>query len=394
MNEKLGILVIGYKNIDGIKRLLHSLSKADYLGANNIPLIISIDYSGDQSVEDYANDYFWEFGPKHVIAYKSNLGLRKHILKCGDYIESYDLDAMAVLEDDIYVSPMFFKYYRDSVSFYSDDLRIAGISLYKHETNIFAKKSFIDYKDGGDTYFVQYAQSWGQIWMRKQWAEFKKWYESGQYEKMSLNDVPENILRWDKSWLKYHIMYLIATNKYFVYPRTSLTTNFSDVGTHSSSQTTSLQVPLCFDSGIAWKFNRLEDTKAVYDAFFESKPIVQWIGLEKLKVDLNNRKTIYSEDNYLLCNRQLNYKVLKTWGLQLRPIEANIFEEIDGKDLFLYDLSSPCSQSKDRAISTRRYEYELKSTNPLCIENFRLCFRKINHNLTGIIGKMVRKLFH
>ena len=91
-----GIVIIGYKNVKGIMRLLNSLDHVDFKGERNITLIISIDYSGDDSVEQLAKSYNWNYGKKMVIAHKSNLGLRKHILSCGNYIEEFDLDAVAV----------------------------------------------------------------------------------------------------------------------------------------------------------------------------------------------------------------------------------------------------------------------------------------------------------
>lgn len=81
----IGIVVIGYKNALGIKRLLDSLEKA-YYNKKNIKLIISIDYSGDDTVEKIANDFEWKYGEKIIKAYKSNLGLREHILKSPEII--------------------------------------------------------------------------------------------------------------------------------------------------------------------------------------------------------------------------------------------------------------------------------------------------------------------
>ena len=45
--QKLGILIIGYKNVKGINRLLRSLDNVDFLGDEDIDLIFSIDFSGD-----------------------------------------------------------------------------------------------------------------------------------------------------------------------------------------------------------------------------------------------------------------------------------------------------------------------------------------------------------
>ena len=138
-----GIIIIGYKNKNGIKRLLDSISKVNYLGDKNIKLIISIDFSGDYSVKKVAEDFYWEYGEKIIIEYDKNLGLKNHILKCGDYLNKYNLLAAAVLEDDIYVAPSMYGYMKATVEYYKDDSRIAGISFYKHELDVLAKKDLM-----------------------------------------------------------------------------------------------------------------------------------------------------------------------------------------------------------------------------------------------------------
>ena len=108
-NLKIGIVIIGYSNIEGIKRLLSSLDMVNF-GKDELALIFSIDYSGNNRVTELAESYRWQHGEKIVKSYSENLGLRTHILKCGDYIDEYDLDALIVLEDDIFLSPNAYQY--------------------------------------------------------------------------------------------------------------------------------------------------------------------------------------------------------------------------------------------------------------------------------------------
>lgn len=375
--QQYGIVIIGYKNVVGIKRLLSSLDRVDFDGDSNVTLVISIDYSGDPSVEQVANAYEWKHGKKYVNAYQTNQGLRKHILSCGNYMEQYDLSAVAVLEDDIYVSPEMYKYMKASVEYYGGDPRIAGISLYKHEVNINAKHPFIDYNDGGDTYFMQYAMSWGQIWMREKWADFRKWNEEEQWKNLDPKRVPRNVYQWKNSWLKFHIMYCIEQNKYFVYPRHALSTNFTDVGTHNSVSVTSMQIPMCMEKKETWSFSDLESSNAVYDAFFENIKIANYIQLENVEIDLYGVKEYQSDTRYALTRKVLPNKIVKSWGLKFRPIEANIYLDMPGEDLFLYDLRVT---EKPRDSKTHRdvcFEYDLKGINLLCMENVRYCIQNI-----------------
>ena len=57
--EKLGIVIIGFKNDKGIQRLMSSLDRVDFEGDQNVTLIISIDFSGDDSVAKIAETYEW-----------------------------------------------------------------------------------------------------------------------------------------------------------------------------------------------------------------------------------------------------------------------------------------------------------------------------------------------
>jgi len=366
--KKLGIVVIGYKNAVGMERLLSSIKRVDFCGDTDITLIASVDYSGDDSVEKLVNAFEWQHGKKFVNAYRENLGLRKHILLCGGYMEKYNLDAIAVFEDDIYVSPQMYRYMKAAVDFYSADEKIAGISLYKHELNSYAKHPFIEYYDGGDTFFIQYAQSWGQIWLREQWNSFIQWYEAEQWKTLTDVEVPTNVLNWKNSWLKFHIMYCISQDKYFVYPRVALTTNFTDVGAHNVASTKNMHVRMSQKRSSEWVFNTLSSTKAVYDAFFENVNLRTIDGHEDVVVDLYGAKKYPKDAQYVLTRKNLPYEIEKSWGLNFRPIEENIFLDLPGDELFLYNLSKPAKVRKNKQLALLQFEYDVKGLNVLNIE--------------------------
>ena len=111
--KEYGIIVVGYNRTESIKRLLGALNNVDYKN-EIVTLIISIDNSGSDDVEKIAQSFEWKYGSKIIKTYSKRMGLKNHILTCGDYIEEYQLDAVAVFEDDIYPSPAFFNYMRHS----------------------------------------------------------------------------------------------------------------------------------------------------------------------------------------------------------------------------------------------------------------------------------------
>ncbi len=337
--NKYGIIVIGYDRLDSLKRVLDSLNNAFY--NEKVDLIISLDKSNVLEVYEFANNFNWSFGEKKVILSEEKLGLRKHVLKCGNYINKFKFDAIIVLEDDLYVSPDFFNYSKQAIEFYKDEDIIAGISLYKHLLNIDADIPFSPVLTNSDSFFMQYAQSWGQVWTKKQWNSFYEWYSNEEFKSLDLKNVPENIKEWpESSWLKYYIQYCIDKDKFFVYPYKALSTNFADAGTHYKNNTNKMQIPIVYDCKKIYNFVRIDESIAVYDAFFENLKICDYLNLDKNEVDINlyGRKK-HLNKRYLLTMENLGYKIMKSYGLQMRPHEMNVILNIDGICIKLYDTT-------------------------------------------------------
>lgn len=138
-------------------------------------------------------------------------------------------DAVVVLEDDLMVSKYYYTYVKQALAFYCDDCKIAGISLYKHQTHPGVYRPFEPVNNGYDVYMQQFAMSWGQCWSNTMWKKFKNWYlENEQKDLTEGNVLPQYIANWNKqSWLKYYMRYIVEKDKYFVYPYFSLSTNAS-----------------------------------------------------------------------------------------------------------------------------------------------------------------------
>lgn len=337
--NKLAIIVIGYNRPHSLSRVLLSLQKANYHG-DTIDLIISLDKSTNKEIINVAEKFEWNNGNKIIKKYPERLGLRKHILQCGSYLVDYD--AAAILEDDIVVSPEFYPYMRTMVNKYIDNMDIAGVSLYTHSWNVLNNRPFYPIDSKYDIYISQFAQSWGQIWFKNQWNDFYRWYKLNNTEFQDDKNIPYVVRNWPKSsWLKYHIKYCVENNKYFIYPYTSYATNFSDVGEHRKYSSASFQVPL--------QINFIEDIRSPehiselesYDAHFEYMHLYKYLGLSKneLCVDLYGTKEIYNNSKYVISSKKLDYKILNSYGLMMRPHEMNIIYDIKGQDLFLYDTS-------------------------------------------------------
>jgi len=371
IKKQIGIIVISFNRTKSLTRLLNSLKNANYYG-DIVDLTISIDYSGDFSVYDVATLFEWPFGEKIIIQHKENLGLRKHVLFCGGLSEKYE--NICVFEDDIFVSPSFYNFAKTASEFYENDHQIAGISLYNHKWNYIADRPFEPISSGYDMFLMQQAQSWGQVWNRKKWKEFIKWYEKNSSNMQQDDDFPKSIYNWPKSsWLKYHMKYLVENNKFFIYPQNSLTSNFSDIGTHASISSTKYQVPL--DMSADKKYNFLSSKINVmnrYDIFFENIYLYENLGYSKseLTIDLYGKKQNFNK--YLLSSKEQNFRIIKSFGLKLRPHELNVIFEVEGKSIFLYDTSIVENNKKEKYFVLNKFIYDTRTSEKNTLMNVSL----------------------
>ena len=341
-NNKPAIVVIAYNRAKSLQRLLNTLSKAYYTDSE-IQLIISIDKASDnQKVLEIAQDFKWNFGDKKVDYQTKNLGLRKHVIKCASLVNEYG--SVILLEDDLFISPQFYNYSCQALNFSENKKSIGGVSLYNHQFNVAAKRNFSPIEDGYDNWYFQFASSWGQAWTKEQWNTFMNWYDKNQ--NLTLNpNIPKNVTNWsEKSWLKYFIHYLVEKDKFFIYPKVSLSTNFNDAGTHINKESSMYQVSLDYSKEKKYNFSEIENSLSTYDAFFENNTIHKKLNIKKehLCVDLYGTKDIEKiKKKFILSSRIYDFDILKSFGRLMKPIDSNIWNNVSGEDIFLYDTSKP-----------------------------------------------------
>ena len=386
--SELAIVAVGYNRPRSLQRLLQSLHAAEYDG-DKVPLIISIDHSGNKEVAAVAEAFEWRHGEKQVVVQQERLGLRKHIIRCGNYSLVYG--GVIVLEDDLFVSPWFYQYTKQALQKYEHESRIAGISLYSHLWNVTSDRPFQPVEDGTDAYFFQFAQSWGQAWSKQMWSRFIAWYEQQEDTVSSQDRLPHSVVQWpESSWLKYFIKYLVQSGKFFVYPRISLTTNFGDIGQHAKISSTSYQVPLQYGLKQTFHFPDFHDHAVRYDVFFER------IGLgglcavpdEELCVDLYGEKGKDSSKRYWLTMEQAEYRKLASYGLQLRPHEMNVIYAIPGDDLYLYD-----THEQEHQFASRSHRSDLlKSLYDIRAIHRKEIVRLAVYHITSAIKRKLKRM--
>ena len=389
---RIAIVTIGYNRVHDFARLINSLRNAQYED-DVVDLIMSIDNSGSDLVENFAASVDWPYGERIIRTYKERQGLKKHILQCGNYLEQYD--ALVVLEDDIVVSKYYYRFVKECVQKYSGDKNVAGISLYTHVQNVYAKYPFAPARGKYDVYFLPMAQSWGQVWLKEQWKEFVLWYEEidGKFTKNI--SIATQVFDWgNNSWLKYHIRYCIEKNKYFVYPYDSLSTCFSSVGEHMKTSNTIYQVPMLAQEKKEYLLPECGEEGAIYyDAFFERQFLsVPNVKSDELELDLYGTKSLlYGNKRYLITVNDCSYKQLDCFGLQLRPHELNIEYGIKGDIFKLYDTQ----EKNEKNEKTERKDERLFSYYHKIGEHketaLKVVIRSITIAIKTLLWKKIRR---
>ena len=357
--SEIAIVVIAFNRLESLKRLIGSLYKADYHG-DKVDLIISIDNSGSNTLVDYAKSLQWNNGELKIIAHKERLGLKKHVLKCGELTDTYS--NICVLEDDLYVSPSFYTFTKVAISHFKNFKDIAGISLYSHQWNPYTNRPFNAIEDRFDVFLLQIASSWGQVWSREGWKDFMTWFIDKNDEDLYSPLLPIAVSNWSKkSWLKFHNKYLVDSNKYFVYPRQSLTTNFSDQGEHANV-TSTYQVPLLSNSKSNFNLPGNIEDSIKYDSFFENKNIPNKLLIDSEDLDVNLQSEKNNKKRFILTTKIYNFKIIKSFGMKLRPIDLNVIFEIPGDQIFLYDTKYKCKNTRSSyKYDIQRFIYDLKA---------------------------------
>ena len=353
------IVVVGYNRIVSIKRLLKSLQEA-YYASIAVPLVVSIDKSDCTELYDFVENFEWTHGNKYVIIQEKKRGLKEHIYRCGDLSKFFK--SVTILEDDLYVSPFFYDYIEQTVSAYGEDVNVAGISLYRNEHNGFHNLPLYFLNIGHDVFAYQSTSTWGETFTYSMWKPFRKWLEKWDCNFDEV-DTYSIIKGWDKAWSKYFEAYLILTNKFFIYPYTSLSTNFSDVGVHTNEGqiSNSYQVELIY--GRKKYVLPLFRDLVHYDTYAQCLLLKSKFPSKDVIIDLNGNRENIDEARYLLSCRNMPYKIIRTFGMRLRPIELNVLQEIEGNGIYLYDMSE-FSDNKF-GIRTIQFlsEYYLRSFN-------------------------------
>lgn len=379
--NKPAIVLVTYNRIESFKRLLSSVINANY-NYNDITLVVSIDHSEKSNeIENIAKEAIWKYGNITIIKHEQNLGLRKHVISCGDL--SYKYGSVIILEDDLVVAKDYYNYVVNALNHYGNNDKITGISLYSHTWNGYAKYQFIPQKNDYDVFFGQFSVSWGQCWTCEHWDKFKKWYEKNQILPTGI-EMPSQIKKWGKqSWGKYFVHYILQNDLYYVMPYYSFSTNFHEAGVHSKKNNDAFQVPLTEFNNHDYKFPSFEEG-IKYDIFFERMIdkdfMINDISINDICVDLYGQRANITKKKYILTTRKYLCDDIAHFGLHFRPQEKNVIEKVEGNDIHLYETLTIKNRLGSN-LSTILYHYYdinvISTFKYTIIKGFRILISKL-----------------
>lgn len=329
--SKLAILVMGYNRLRPLQQVLNSLKRL--IIEDEVPLIITIDGGGTPEINDYIQKYEWQNGDKFLHIHSDRLGLRKHFFFAGDQTKQFE--NVLFIEDDIMPAPYAVTAAKQLCDHYCNDDRIAAGSLYSPMLCEYRDIKFPRVEDSGDCFMLAHPY-WGTIWMRKGWANFRKWFEDYECKPELL---PPNVAKWrdGSSFKKVFIQYLIETNRTCVYPKIAYATNMGEKGENNKSGL------YCFQTNLSLaepdlRFADYEQQVARYDAFMEIEAEVLKQHVPQLQgfdftVDLKQVHDSFSTP-YVLTTRPVQKSVITFYG-KMKPIENGVLMNIEGTGISL-----------------------------------------------------------
>lgn len=352
--ELYAIVSVGYNRLKSQRRMLESVKRADFSNYENVPLVISIDCSGDEVLYEYVRNFEWPYGDKYVLIREKRMGLKEHILACGDLTTYFK--GIILLEDDLYVAKDFYNYTVQMDRAYGDCEKVASIALYSNEMNGFCWLPLVRLRNEADIFADQSICSWGEFWNTRMWLEFREWYDKTEIRWEEL-DMPYQIKVWTKAWSKFFYAYMVINDKYSIYPYTSLSTNFSDAGEHGDANNTIVQVSL--QQGCRQYLTLPFEQLVKYDIYSNNITLAEALGLslDDVCLDLYGVRENDLNKRYYLTVKSLPYKVIHSFGLYMRPQELNVIEKVSGNDIFLYDTTIQGRKPKNKGLQNRLQYY-------------------------------------
>lgn len=320
---RIPIVIAAYNRPDSLERLLRSLKPT----ANGVEtdLIISID-GNDSKVIKVAQEYIWQFGRKELKINDTELGLKHHLLQCIQLGLNYD--GIIVLEDDLWLSPVFTQYNGLLMS-HLDELRKYSSFAFYHQ-HYYPSTGYFRYYNEPFCYSSPYPCSSGFMMLNDEIRNFMDWIKLGNDENLI---VPQFIRKWTHSWKKTYAAYMLDNGKEVLYPPASVITNFGDAGVHHKESSNFFQSPLMGEELLQiLSFKLIKE----FDVFLDLsasmiKQCVPDLEAYEFEVDLSGSKALEDIDSHYLLSSKKCFKPIFSWSNALKPVESNLVFDAQGE---------------------------------------------------------------
>lgn len=272
------IKVLAFRRSQSLLRLWDSLLSADYGGRNDVDVEILIDAprNSNESIEveevrKLADSFSWPFGAKKVTQRKSNLGISGQWRNA--WIPSKNTEFAFILEDDIEVSPIFFRWTIAAISIYYDSVQmeahetlfealinsedyelklteflkkfaglpiIYGICLQRQHIDPLRYPRKLNVENSYLPYLYSLIGTWGPLFFPLPWRAFQIWWDRRRnqtpaFEPFIDGSVTNEFYKANsKIWSPWLVRFAFETGLKCLYPNVpgnvSLVTNFREAG--------------------------------------------------------------------------------------------------------------------------------------------------------------------
>lgn len=330
------IVVAAHARPESTSRLLTSLLAATL--EPDTRLIISIDrgLGGDVAsrsdrVERLAAEFEWPFGEKQILI-RDSIGLVAHFHACGSLTD--DHEAIVLLEDDLVVGPGFMRWASAALDHADSHERVAGVSLATPWFDGYRRLRFEPIDDGTDAIYAQVPWYDGMAWTSRMWQDYAS---SPATPNTPLHAAFAELP--DDEWFPGLMRYLIASERYWLLPRSAHATNTGAAGAHFADRTDWFQVPLAAAAPEQFRLATLDDSGAIYDDHMEptvatlrrlAPSLFEEHGLtDDLVIDFGGTRDLPNvpHSHYVLTTRP-TAEAIQTWGAAMHPLAMNLaFDE-------------------------------------------------------------------
>jgi Protein of unknown function, DUF273 len=179
----LKVIVMTYNRAHSTLRLLKSIANANYPTNVRIDLMVSIDRpkdpnkAHDADTVRIADEFEWKLGQKTVVKQPENLGIYGQWIDTWQPTPEDDDERVLLLEDDLELSPWYYKWLSNAMDKYSSYPEVVGFSLQKQKLR--AKDIGVgEFLPPTHTRVFMYrlVGTWGYAPVAAKWRKFRQWF--------------------------------------------------------------------------------------------------------------------------------------------------------------------------------------------------------------------------